>query len=166
MKITRLLFCTCFVFLALMGCEESASSGTGGTTTNNGKPVAKIDLIPGQDTDLHFSHFDMAFNDVVAGDTIFAVYPFQNMSDHTVKIDEVKLSCYCLNAEYPKGNLAPGAVGEIKVSFATAGQARDVPATHEKMFPVLVNGEIMPMATLKLHGKVLPAPPEADNQGS
>lgn len=165
MQLTRLLICTCFVFMTLMGCEESGASG-GGTPANNGKPVAKIPLIAGQSTDLHFSHFDMGFPDVVAGDSVHAVYPFQNMSDHTVKIDEVKLSCYCLHAQFPKGNLAPGEVGEIKISFATAGQARDVPATHEKMFPVLINGEMMPMTTLKLHGKVLPAPAGDANQGS
>ena len=162
MKITSLFAICSLFFLVFTGCDDSSSTnGGGGTTVNNGKPEAKISLIPGQSGDLHFSHLEMGFADVTAGDTVFASYPFQNMSNHSVKIDEVKLSCYCLSAEWPKHNLAPGEVGEIKVTFATEGQARDVPATHEKMFPVLINGEMMPMETLKLRGRVLPKPAPA-----
>ena len=160
MKIVRLFAICSLLMLAFTACDNSSSTGGegGGTVVDDGKPKAKIALIPGQDTDLQFSHIDMQFTDVVAGDTVYAIYPFQNMSNHTVKIDEVKVSCYCLSAEYPTGNIAPGEVGEIKVEFRTAGQARDVPATHEKMFPVLINGDMMPMETLKLRGKVLPNP--------
>ena len=158
MKIIRLFAICSLVLFGMTACGDDASSSGGTATVNNGKPEAKIPLMAGQTTDLQFSHIFMQFADVVAGDTVYVVYPFQNMSTHTVKIDEVKLSCYCLSAEYPKHNLAPGEVGEIKVSFATAGQARDVPATHEKMFPVLINGEMMPMETLRLQGKVLPNP--------
>ncbi len=160
MKIIRLFAFCSLVMFAFTACDNSSSTGGegGGTVVDDGMPKAKIALIPGQTGDLHFSHLDMAFADVVAGDTVYAVYPFQNMSNHSVKIDEVKVSCYCLSAEYPTHNLAPGEVGEIKVMFRTEGQARAVPATHEKMFPVLINGDMMPMETLKLHGRVLPDP--------
>ncbi len=158
MKTIR-LFTFCFlVMLGFTTCDNPSTTAEKGSETvaEEGKLKAKIDLIPGQSGDLHFSHLEMDFADVVAGDTVYAVYPFQNMSNHSVKIDEVKVSCYCLFAEYPTHNLAPGEVGEIKITFRTEGQARSVPATHEKMFPVLINGDLRPMETLKLRGKVLP----------
>lgn len=159
MKIIRLFAICSMIMLAFASCDNSSSeSGQTGTAVDDGMPKAKIALIPGQSSDLQFSHIDMQFADVVAGDSVKAVYPFQNMSNHSVKIDEVKVSCYCLSAEYPTHNLAPGEVGEIKVTFRTKGQARAVPATHEKMFPILINGDMMPMETLKLRGRVMPNP--------
>lgn len=147
-----------FVLLLLSGCESGSSGGSGenGGGGEAGGDQQDIVLMPGQSGPIEFSHIRMEFNPVTAGDTVIASYPFKNTSQRTVTIDNVITSCHCLTAEFPKQKLIPGEIGEIKVYFATEGQAREVPTTHEKMFPVQVDGQLEPLETLRLVGQVLP----------
>lgn len=154
MKIVRFTPLFVLLLLVLTGCNSESN----GTETENPAPAAnEIDLIPGQTGDLHFSYFIMEFQPVTAGEKVVAKYPFKNVSDRTVTIDNVAKSCYCLSVEYPK-KVQPGQVDAITVTFDTKDQAKEVPATHEKMFPVFINGEQLPLETLRLTGRVLPNP--------
>ena len=148
-----------FAMLLFSACESGGGeSGGGGDANGGGEP--DIVLMPGQTGDIQFSHLRMEFSPVTAGDTVIATYPFKNTSQRTVTIDNVITSCHCLTSEFPKHKLIPGEIGEIKVYFATEGQAKEVPTTHEKMFPVQIDGQLEPIETLRLVGKVLPKPAE------
>jgi len=142
--------------LFLAGCANDNAGNSSGDTPPP-PPKNDIQLIPGQTGDIQFSYFIMEFQPVVAGDTVIAKYPFKNVSERSVTIDNVAKSCYCLSVDYPK-KVNPGQIGEITVKFATEGQAKEVPTTHEKMFPVFINGEQLPLETLRLTGRVMPAP--------
>ena len=152
-----------FIGLVLGSCtsDQGATDGAQGAGSSQG--VGKggteqgLKVVPGQTGALHFAHMQMEFKDVVDGETVTAIFPFKNASNQMATIDNVQKSCYCLSVDWPKGQLVPGEEGEITVTFLTEGQAASgVPATHEKMFPVFVNGDQYPMETLRLRGRVLP----------
>lgn len=152
---THILPVCLFVLVFFAACESGGGGEAGdGGGENGGAP--DIELMPGQTGPIQFSHIRMEFSPVPAGDTVVASYPFKNTSERTVTIDNVITSCYCLTTEFPKHKLIPGEIGEIKVYFATKDQASEVPTTHEKMFPVQIDGQLEPIETLRLMGQVLP----------
>lgn len=153
MRALTIPFCLILLFF-LSACDSKGGEGGGGQTNQ----TPDIELMPGQTGDIQFSHIRMEFSPVTAGDTVIASYPFKNTSQRTVTIDNVITSCHCLTAKWPTQKLVPGEIGEITVYFATEGQAREVPTTHEKMFPVQINGQMEPIETLRLVGQVLPKP--------
>jgi hypothetical protein len=145
-----------FSLVLLLGaCQESTKTPPAGTTqgneANGGTASGDLKVIPGQDTDLHFAHFEMNFKPVTSGDTVKAVYPFKNASDHTVRIEQAVVSCACMQPSYPQGNIQPGQVGEIKVNFVTEGQK----GRHEKIISIVLAGNPEPI-TLRLNGEILP----------
>jgi hypothetical protein len=145
-----------FALLLLLGaCQGSTGTPSGGTapggSTNGTAASGDLKVIPGQATDLHFAHFEMNFKPVTSGDTVKAVYPFKNASDHTVKIAQAAVSCACMQPSYPQGNIQPGQVGEVKVNFVTEGQK----GRHEKIISIVLEGNPEPI-TLRLNGEILP----------
>lgn len=132
--------------IGLFSCGESGKTidkPTGGNAPKD------IKLIPGQGTDLQFSHLTMEFKPVISGDTIKAVYPFKNTTQTSQVIKEVVVSCPCMHTDYPKGNIQPGQIGEITVKFATAGQS----GRHEKIIAVVLEGNQDPIS-LRLNGQI------------
>lgn len=142
MKTLKLLPLILLMFaVGLVSCTES------GKTLEN-KPK-DIELIPGQGTDIQFSHLVMEFKPVISGDTVKAVYPFKNTSKVSQVIQQVVVSCPCMHTDYPKGNIQPGQIGEITVKFATAGQS----GRHEKIIAVVLEGNQEPIS-LHLNGQI------------
>jgi hypothetical protein len=155
---TTLLTSLFLSLLLVLGCQESTKTppGTPGTSaagngTSNGTATGDLQVIPGQSTDLHFAHFEMNFKPVTSGDTVKAIYPFKNASDHTVRISQAAVSCACMQPSYPQGNIQPGQVGEVKVNFVTEGQK----GRHEKIISIVLEGNPEPI-TLRLNGEILP----------
>jgi hypothetical protein len=130
------------------GGNPPAANG-GGTTT----APTDIKLIPGQNTPLQFSHFDMNFGPVPSGDTVRASYPFKNVTNTPIKISQVAVSCACMMTDYPKGLIQPGEIGAININFATAGQF----GRHEKIIAVVIEGSNEPIS-LHLNGEIEKAP--------
>ncbi len=56
--------------------------------------------------------------------TVSAVYRFQNISDQSVEIKDVRTSCGCTGAKFEKKTYAPGDKGEITVTYKTPWGAR------------------------------------------
>ena len=79
-----------------------------------------------------------------------AKYPFKNMTNVPVAIADVKTSCPCITAEFTKGNILPGKLGEVNVTFDTKGQFGD----HYKLVSVILQGSNEPL-TLELNGRIL-----------
>jgi hypothetical protein len=140
LKFLPLLLCLLMVVAA---CGDSKKS-LGGSGAGQ-----DIKLEPGQGTAIQFSHLTMKFGPVMSGDTVKAVYPFKNVSNTTQVIQDVIVSCPCMMPSYPKTNIQPGQVGEIKVNFATHGQF----GTHEKIIAVLLEGNPEPIS-LHLNGQI------------
>lgn len=109
---------------------------------------------PSQIGPVQFSHPRFQFGEVIHGDTVRANWRFKNMSDHPVFIDSVIVSCPCIVPVWPRDEIAPGEIREITAEFFTGSQ---FPARFEKLLPVMVRGEQIPV-TLELHGEVKAAP--------
>lgn len=152
---TTLLSSLFLGLLLVLGCQESTKTPPGtppaGNGASNGTTSGDLQVIPGQSTDLHFAHFEMNFKPVTSGDTVKAIYPFKNASDHTVRISQAAVSCACMQPSYPQGNIQPGQVGEVKVNFVTEGQK----GRHEKIISIVLEGNPEPI-TLRLNGEILP----------
>ena len=56
--------------------------------------------------------------------TAEAVYRFENVSDQTVEIKDVRTSCGCTAAKFEKKAYAPGEKGEISVTYKKPWGAR------------------------------------------
>ena len=132
--------------IGLLSCTDGGKTTKGNTGNNSPKD---IELIPGQGTDIQFSHLVMEFKPVVSGDTVKAVYPFKNTSNSSQVIQQVLVSCPCMLTDFPKGNIQPGQIGEITVRFATAGQS----GRHEKIIAVVLEGNQEPIS-LRLNGQI------------
>lgn len=150
------LYSLLLALLLLGSCAISTKTPPGTPAPGNGAATGQtasgdLQVIPGQATDLHFAHFEMNFKPVTSGDTVKAIYPFKNASDHTVRISQAAVSCACMQPSYPQGNIQPGQVGEVKVNFVTEGQK----GRHEKIISIILDGNPEPI-TLRLNGEILP----------
>lgn len=56
--------------------------------------------------------------------TVETVYRFENASEQTVEIKDVRTSCGCTGAKFEKKAYAPGDKGEITVTYKTPWGAR------------------------------------------
>ncbi len=143
------------MLLAISACDEKGKSGkentVAGTTPGTTTSPDNFKLEPGQGTPIQFSYLTMAFPTVTSGDTVKAIYPFKNTTNLPVTITGAITSCPCMMTDYPKVNILPGEIGEIKVNFATAGQM----GRHEKIIAVTLQGSNEPI-TLHLNGQINP----------
>jgi hypothetical protein len=64
-------------------------------------------------------HYD--FGEVVQGGKTDHVYRFQNSGDEVLELSDVRSSCGCTAVRLSQPRLEPGAVGELRVSFDSAG---------------------------------------------
>lgn len=80
-------------------------------------------------------------------------YGFTNEGPQPVKITEVTLSCGCLSATYPEGEVAPGERGTVTVTFRPKGYIG--PILREACVYTTHSGE-EPAQCLILRGEVLP----------
>lgn len=60
------------------------------------------------------------------GGALIHEFPFVNTGKDTVRITEVSVFCRCTKAEYPRGGVAPGGKGIIKVIFDPYGYTGQV----------------------------------------
>jgi len=64
---------------------------------------------------------DYDFGEIVQGETFDYTFRFQNSGDQVLEISNVRSSCGCTAALLTERKLAPGVVGELKVSFNSRG---------------------------------------------
>lgn len=80
-------------------------------------------------------------------------YGFTNVGRQPVTIRRVSLSCGCLSANYPQGEVAPGERGVITITFRPKGYVG--PIFREACLYTSLSDE-EPTQCLKLYGEVLP----------
>lgn len=69
---------------------------------------------------LEFQESKFSFGKVKQGVPVTHIFTFTNTSDKPVVIESATASCGCTTPEYPKGAIAKGGTGNIKVTFNAA----------------------------------------------
>ena len=99
---------------------------------------------------IHFQEPIFDFGSVYQGDDVTHAFKFQNAGNDTLKISQVQASCGCSKAEASAKEIAPGELGEIEVTFLTAGYE----GQQTKIISVQSNDPLNPTTELKLMGNV------------
>ena len=91
------------------------------------------------------------FGDIKEGEPGVTVFTFKNTGEAPLIITSAQGSCGCTVPDYPKTPIAPGATGEIKVSFDSSGRVGKQDKT------VTIDANTNPRSTvLKITSNVLP----------
>jgi hypothetical protein len=91
------------------------------------------------------------FGDITEGETPEHIFTFKNTSKVPLVITSATGSCGCTVPDWPRNPIAPGATGEIKVSFNSASRS----GRQDKQ--VTVEANTMPRTTvIKITSNVLP----------
>jgi hypothetical protein len=75
------------------------------------------------------------FGDITQGDVVEQVFKFTNTGNQPLIISEIKTTCGCTTPVFPKNPIMPGASGEIKVGFNSAGKSNK----QTKVLPIISN---------------------------
>jgi hypothetical protein len=75
------------------------------------------------------------FGDISQGDVVEQIFKFTNTGNQPLIISEIKTTCGCTTPVFPKNPIMPGASGEIKVGFNSAGKANK----QTKVLPIISN---------------------------
>ena len=68
---------------------------------------------------IEFKSETIDYGNIAKGSDGVRVFEFTNTGDQELVISQVKSSCGCTVPEKPKGPIAPGVTGEIKVKYDT-----------------------------------------------
>jgi hypothetical protein len=71
---------------------------------------------------ISFKEKSIDFGDITQGDRVEHVFIFENTGDTPLVISNVAVTCGCTAPNWPKQPIAPGAKGELKVVFNSAGK--------------------------------------------
>lgn len=71
---------------------------------------------------LQFNEKSIDFGDITQGDRVEHTFVFANTGDTPLVISNVAVTCGCTAPNWPKEPVAPGAKGELKVVFNSAGK--------------------------------------------
>lgn len=62
------------------------------------------------------------FGDIHQGDKVEKLFKFTNTGNEPLIISNIEVTCGCTAPEWPRNPIPPGATGEIKVVFNSAGK--------------------------------------------
>lgn len=71
---------------------------------------------------IDFKEKSIDFGDINQGDKVEHTFVFTNNGDTPLVISNVAVTCGCTAPNWPKQPIAPGATGELKVVFNSAGK--------------------------------------------
>lgn len=77
-------------------------------------------------TSFEFEETKHDFGTMTDGDTAVHIYKFKNTGSSPLLVSNVQTSCGCTVPSFSKEPIAPGATGEIKLVFNSAGKVGDV----------------------------------------
>lgn len=106
----------------LLGCAGKKSDTIGTDLIHNnqtidGKGSGEAMPVITFDKDTH------DFGRLTAGESVSYSFHFTNTGKSDLVIANCEASCGCTIADYPKGRIAPGKDGYVKVSFKSAGMS-------------------------------------------
>ncbi len=112
---------------------------------------AMTTLFAQKSSPLQFKETKHSFGKVKQHVPVSHVFTFKNVSTKPVVIESAVAGCGCTTPEYPKGAIAKGATGNIKVTFNS-----ETPNTFTKEVTVKVANVAEPIV-LTIDGDVVPA---------
>jgi len=71
---------------------------------------------------MDFNEKSIDFGDITQGDKVEHTFVFTNNGDTPLVISNVAVTCGCTAPNWPRTPIAPGATGELKVVFNSAGK--------------------------------------------
>ncbi|MEM7299303.1 MAG: DUF1573 domain-containing protein [Bacteroidota bacterium] len=71
---------------------------------------------------ISFAEKSFDFGEIKQGDRVEHVFEFENIGNEPLILSDVKTTCGCTAPAWPREPIAPGAKGEIKVVFNSAGK--------------------------------------------
>ncbi|PSL07831.1 DUF1573 domain-containing protein [Cecembia rubra] len=71
---------------------------------------------------IDFKEKSIDFGNITQGDRVEHTFVFTNTGDAPLVISNVAVTCGCTAPNWPKQPIAPGATGELKVVFNSAGK--------------------------------------------
>jgi len=93
-----------------------------------------------------FEQLEYDFGTIIQGDTAEHVFKFKNSGDSELKLEQPRTSCGCTASFLSANSIPPGGVGELKVSFNSAGrvdkQEKSITIPTNIMMKKEVNGKI------------------------
>lgn len=91
------------------------------------------------------------FGNITEGERVTTTFTFENTGESPLIISNARGSCGCTVPDYPRKPIAPGATGEIKVSFDSSNRAGKQDKT------VTIDANTVPRSTiLKITSNVMP----------
>ena len=118
MKIAKI--CIAIVLVTLVSCTNNAGEES---------EKRKLDFAEMIDnpTVMEFEEMAFDFGEVIDGELVNKVFKFKNTGDTELVLITVKGSCGCTVPEdWPKHPIAPGATGEISVTFNSENRVGNV----------------------------------------
>jgi hypothetical protein len=106
-----------FVFSS---CKDNASAKIKATNVETAKERDARISLGGAIIELDKTEYD--FGSIVDGEIINGTFKITNAGKTDLILTEVKPSCGCTTPDWPKDPIAPGASGEIKFTFNSAGR--------------------------------------------
>jgi len=113
-----------------------------------GATIATAQTAP-QTPAVKFNETEHVFGDIPQGTPVSTVFTFVNESDSPLTIDTATPSCGCTVPDFSKEAVAPGAQGEIKVTYNAAAISN-----FTKTITVKFKGDSAPVV-LTIKGRVL-----------
>lgn len=103
-----------------------------------------------------FAEMNHDFGNIDEGKVAEHVFTFENTGDAPLIISNARGSCGCTVPEWPRTPIAPGATGEIKVSFNSSGK----PGNQKKSVTITAN-TVPPTTVLNISAQVAPKATDA-----
>jgi hypothetical protein len=75
------------------------------------------------------------FGTITQGEVVEHVFKFANTGNQPLIITNIQISCGCTTPQWPREPIMPGAKGEIKVGFNSAGKLNK----QNKTLPIISN---------------------------
>lgn len=97
------------------------------------KPQAPVIKADGPILTLESNTFD--FGDIYQGDVVEHTFKFTNTGNQPLLITNIQTSCGCTTPQWPRDPIMPGAKGELKVGFNSAGKMYK----QTKVLPIISN---------------------------
>jgi hypothetical protein len=112
-----------FIILCLAALSLSSCDKIHALLVKKGNPYAGLPSIILKDTtSVSFAETEFKFDPIKEGDKVQHVFLFTNTGAKPLIIANAWGSCGCTVPEYPKEPIAPGAQGQVKVTFNSTGK--------------------------------------------
>ncbi len=100
---------------------------------------------------LTFDKADFHFGDIFQGQEVSHTFRFHNSGEAPLLLTNIAVTCGCTATDWPREAVAPGAQGEIKVTFNSEGKS----GIQNKIITVVSNAA-NPQERIKIMANVLP----------